>query len=155
MSYSIKIKGLDELKRMFRDAPNRTTVEITRALAESGDQLVDETVKKIKAKRLVDRGKLAQYTRTYPSGPLKQTIEVDAKYAVALEEGTAPFHPPISALKGWARRKLGNEKLAYPVAKSIARKGIKPRYYHKEAIDIAVPKIQEIFDRIFKRVYKD
>jgi hypothetical protein len=154
MSYTVKIKGLDKLQSMFKTAPQKTYNEITRALAESGDQLVSDTVDKIKAKKLVDRGKLAQYTRTYPSGPLKQTIEVDAKYAVALEEGTGPFHPPISALKGWARRKLGNEKLAYPVAKSIAKKGIKPRYYHKEALDRSIPKIQDIFSKIFNRIYK-
>lgn len=43
-----------------------------------------------------------------------------------LEYGTPPHMPPVDALKGWAKRKLGDEKLAWAVAYSIKRRGTRP-----------------------------
>lgn len=154
MSYKVKIQGLKEVTKMYQQAPERTLRATQEALQESGDLLVEKTVEKIKAKDLRDRGKMLQSVRSYPTGPLQQVVEVDAKYAPALEEGAAPHRPPITALKGWARRKLGNEKLAYVVAKKIATKGIKARHFHREAIELSLPKISDIFGKIFTKVYR-
>ena len=43
-----------------------------------------------------------------------------------IEYGTPPHMPPVDALKGWAKRKLGDEKLAWAVAYSIKRRGTRP-----------------------------
>ena len=43
-----------------------------------------------------------------------------------LEYGTPPHMPPVDSLKGWAKRKLGDEKLAWAVAYSIKRRGTRP-----------------------------
>jgi hypothetical protein len=153
MAYRVKIQGLKEITKLYRSAPEKTLRYTKEALQRSGDLLVENTIDQIKAKGLVDRGKMAQATRTYPIGPLQQVVEVDAKYAPGLEEGSEPHMPPIVELKGWARRKLGNEKLAYVVARSIARKGIKPRYFHREAIEMSLPRIDGFFGDVFTKVY--
>lgn len=153
MGYRVTFEGLDELRKLYREAPQKTIMYTQEALQEAGNELVNQTVAEIKAKKLKDRGKMMQYTRTYPTGPLQQVVEVDAEYAAAQEHGTSPFYPKIEPLKGWARRKLGNEKLAYAVAKSIARKGIKAKYFHRDAIIDSLPKIQRIFNDIFNKVY--
>jgi len=43
-----------------------------------------------------------------------------------VEFGTPPHMPPVDELKGWARRKLGNEKLAWAVAMAIKKRGTIP-----------------------------
>ena len=153
MGYRVRLEGMSEVTKLYRQAPEKTILATQDALQKSGDVLVANTVQKIKSKGLVDRGKLLQYTRTFRSGYLQQTVEVDAKYASVLEDGSDPFYPAITPLKAWAKRKLGNEKLAYAVAKSIAKKGMQPRYFHKEAIEISLSEIDQIFNGIFDIVY--
>lgn len=142
-----------EVIDLYRKAPEKTLYYTKEALQKSGDELVANTVYKIKAKKLIDRGKMSQAVRTFPIGYLQQVVEIDSKYAPGLEDGTPPYMPPIEPLKGWAKRKLGNEKLAYVVAKAISEKGIKPRYFHREAIEMSLPQIDQFFEEIFNKVY--
>ena len=51
------------------------------------------------------------------------TMPVTGKY---IEWGTPPHMPPVDALKGWSRRKLGDENLAWAVAYSIKKRGTRP-----------------------------
>ena len=51
------------------------------------------------------------------------SMPVVGKY---LEYGTPPHFPPVDALEGWARRKLGNADLKWALAYSIARRGTRP-----------------------------
>ena len=55
----------------------------------------------------------------------KALIESNAEYAeAALETGRKPGKaPPYKALEMWAQRKLGDKKLAFVVARKIAREG--------------------------------
>jgi HK97 gp10 family phage protein len=56
-------------------------------------------------------------------------------YAIYMHEGTGPavgrpaFFPPVEAFRGWARRVLGDESLAFVVARSVGQKGLKPRKF--------------------------
>jgi hypothetical protein len=58
-----------------------------------------------------------------------------APYALYIHEGTGPavgrppFHPPVEPFKDWARRVLGDESLAYAVAASVGKKGLRPRKF--------------------------
>lgn len=57
----------------------------------------------------------------------REKTEVSAiNYAsIAMETGRGAGKVPIDPLKRWARLKLGNENLAYPIAKKIAIMGTK------------------------------
>lgn len=58
-----------------------------------------------------------------------------AEYAEHVEFGTRPHFPPVDALKRWARRVLGDEGAAWPVAKKIAEKGTPAQPYVRPGID--------------------
>ena len=67
-------------------------------------------------------------------------------YASVIEEGrSAGWFPPPSALKAWARRKLGDERLAFVVARAIKRRGFHARPYLRPALLAATPRVQAIF----------
>lgn len=51
----------------------------------------------------------------------------NAPHAVWIEYGRAPGYVSPEHLKGWARRKLGDEGAAYPVAKKISKEGFEPQ----------------------------
>ena len=50
-------------------------------------------------------------------------VVAEANYASFIEFKVKPHFPPLSALKEWAARKLGDESAAYPIAKKMAKEG--------------------------------
>jgi hypothetical protein len=50
-------------------------------------------------------------------------VEANADYASFIEFGTRPHFPPVDALRDWAAKFLGDERLAFLVARAISRRG--------------------------------
>lgn len=154
ITFRTKATTLKKLNQMYAQAPERTTRAIYEALEKTGNKVVENTVNQIKRKKLVDSGQLMQSVRTYPLPGFKQVIEVGAKYAAALEDGSSPRWVPIKPLKRWAKRKLGKEFVAYIVQKNIAERGTKPKHYFSDAIDRSLPQVTKYWDDIFDKVFK-
>lgn len=70
-------------------------------------------------------------------------------YASVVEEGRNPWPgampPPSGDLRTWARRKLGDERLSFVIARAIKRRGFYAQPYLKPALLAAMPRIQTIF----------
>lgn len=70
-------------------------------------------------------------------------------YASVVEEGRNPWPgkmpPPNGDLRTWARRKLGDERLAFVVARAIKRRGYRAQPYLRPALLAATPRLQAIF----------
>ena len=76
-----------------------------------------------------------------------------------LEFGTAPHSVPVEELKGWARRKLGDENLAYAVANAIRKRGTRPypfirTTYHQDLIPIITKNFRETLGKDFELTIK-
>ena len=56
-------------------------------------------------------------------------------------EGQPPHTPDFDDIKVWARRKLGDEALAGPVWRKIAREGTEPNDFVGRAIDDALDEV--------------
>lgn len=83
-------------------------------------------------------------------------VEAHAKYASAVEFGTRPHFPPVDALRDWARRRLGDENLAFVVARAISERGTKAQPFMRPAFNRNRKKIEGEFRREIKRaVTKD
>lgn len=67
-----------------------------------------------------------------------------AEYARYVEFGTAPHWPPIEPLKGWARRVLGDESLAYAVQKSIAENGTPAQPFFRPGVETMRRRLKSI-----------
>lgn len=65
----------------------------------------------------------------------------NVKYAPYMELGTKPHFPPVRALDVWARRHGLN---AYVVARSIAKKGLKPRKFLRGAFEKNEQRIKDL-----------
>ena len=67
-------------------------------------------------------------------------------YAPVIEEGReAGWFPPPDSLRAWARKKLGDERLAFVVARAIKRRGFKAQPYLGPALDSITPRVESIF----------
>ncbi len=80
---------------------------------------------------------------------IRIVIGTNVDHGQPIEEGTDPFFPPPSELRGWARRQLGDEDAAYPVARSISETGIEAQPYLAPALE---DNIQWALDRILQAI---
>jgi len=88
---------------------------------------------------------------TPPPGVAYVGTNVD--YAAHVEFGTRPHFPPVSALKQWAKKKLGDEGAAYAVAKKISKTGTKPQSFLRKAADERRKYLPEIYTKTFQKVF--
>ena len=79
------------------------------------------------------------------------------KYGYVQEFGRKPGGrmPPVDALKGWARRRLGDENLAFPVARSIAKKGTKPQPFFEPGVKQSMPSVNKFIEKAGLKIVKE
>jgi HK97 gp10 family phage protein len=102
----------------------------------------------------VDTGRLRNSILIKPVNPgySNYILRDGVTYGINVEYGTSPHHVSAKHLKGWARRVLKSESLAYPVAKKIAVKGTEAQPFFRPALD----QVKNIWiRRYFKSVFKE
>ena len=126
MQIDLRIEGLERLQAGVAAAP-ATLASETRLAMVAGSLLIEGTARTLAGK---DTGRNAGSITHKISGSganLTSKIGPSTAYGVWAERGRGPGRmPPIAAVEGWARRKGINP---YVLARSIARKGTKPRPY--------------------------
>ena len=113
---------------------------------------VQRIVNDAKAHTPVNTGTLRNSIRAERAGRTTWYIGSHVPYAAAVEYGTKPHMPPSNALQYWAKRKLGNEKLAYAVARKIAQKGTPPHRMFRNAITARAPRIKQLIQYAMKKM---
>ena len=83
-----------------------------------------------------DTGTLRTSIKLFPSSPgyAEYILAAGVSYSQNVEFGSSPHYVSAKHLKDWARRKLGDENLAYPIAKSISKKGTKEQPFMRPAL---------------------
>ena len=119
---------LDELEREL----DKETADIVLELA---NDLVNEL--KVEAPTGAT-GDLRRSIQLFQRGDREVLLGTRLGYAAAVNEGTDPHIANFEALQVWARRVLGDEDLAGPVWRKIAREGTNANPYVDRAIDNAV-----------------
>lgn len=136
----VTIKGFDELIRNMEGGKDLFYIEARKALSKSVSTIQPKAVDKA----VRDTGQLKGSIRKTVKGLTGEVI-AGAKHAIFIEEGTRPHFPPVSALRGWAGRKLGNPDLAYAVALKIAKVGTEPKPFMEPALMESLPSIERNF----------
>ncbi len=118
---------------------NNPTDQVIRNLSKIEKNIVQEIVygaQAVQAKTINDaRGYVAHgvtgtLALSIQPGPITITndnveavVEANADYASFVEFGTRPHFPPVDALRDWCAKFLGDERLAFVVARAISRRG--------------------------------
>lgn len=129
---------------------NKQTDQVILNLSNIEKAIVNEIVagsQAVQAQTIIDArvicptgvtGTLAQSIQpgaiTVTDDSVEAIVEANADYASYVEFGTRPHFPPIDALKDWAEKFLGDPKLAFVVARAIARNGTKPYNFMGQAL---------------------
>ena len=137
--FTIEVAHAEEhakkLNQLALELDSRTTQVIADELEAIGVWLEGE----VKRRTPTDTGSLRAsiFSELRVSGQsLEELISAPLVHSAPVEFGRKPGKmPPSAALKGWARRKLGDEKLAFVVARAIGRKGTKPNEMFQKAFE--------------------
>lgn len=153
------IEGHKEIIAAFKDSQRLVQSVGKFHMRHFGNFAVEEVKRRILNAGSVDTNELIQgihhTTKNKHEGVItiiKPSKKAD-KYAAAMEYGTKPHFPPISALQGWADR---HGIPVWAVARKIARDGTEPRWMWRDAfgtIKKGVPKLaNEIADDIIRKI---
>ena len=152
---TFRAQGLDERVRAYRAAPTMTRASINLALRRIGTLMVPI----LKAHTPVGASHRLR-NKTYfrvGGGPFGQRLVVWQAaqspggyfYGAFVRGGTRPHMPPYRELIPWVRAVLGiglpeGARVAWLIARKIARVGTRPNRYHERALHAAMPGIQAI-----------
>lgn len=142
-------KTPEELAEALDSLPETLTERLEAALQDVGVRIASSA----RGNAPVDRGRLRSSLTSVVQqvGQTLVQLEVgtNVDQAEPIERGTDPFFPPPSELRGWARRVLGDESAAWPVAKSISETGISEQPYLGPAFE---ENLTWVLDRIMQGV---
>jgi hypothetical protein len=131
--------------------PQLVSHELTAAM----NKALPALERQVKSRAPVNTGALRasinhQILSPFPN--LVGSVGTPVEYGIVMEEGRKPGSrmPPVDAIKLWVVRKLGippaeADSVAFVIARSIGRKGIKGREYFKESLEVSEPLINELF----------
>lgn len=173
-TFSIKAKGVDTVLKAIAEKSARAA----QVLNDEMNQFGITTVNDAKNNAPVDEGELRRQI-SYVKTDLKVTVSVNVDYAAYLEFGTRSFAAAyvnslpaewqtfaaqfkgggggsfdefVMRLQRWCRLKLGDEQLAYVVARSIMIKGIRPHPYFVPAVEKNRIELIKTLTALFKKL---
>lgn len=119
------------------------TLEVDRKAIQEAENAVDEFLNQVavelsnemKSEAPVDRGQLRGSITIINQRNGRYTVAVQSKYAMALQNGTEAFTPPLEPLKEWGKRKLGSEKAGAAVWNKIREEGIDANPFATRAVE--------------------
>lgn len=143
MPIDIAVKGLIETQRNLEQAAADLHGEPMLKAMREATLLVERDAKRLAP---VDRGGLRQSISSEVrvesvnghADSVTGVVGSNKTYAAAVELGSKPHFPPISAIEAWAERRGLN---AFLVARAISRRGTLPRRFLQGAFDKNKPLI--------------
>ena len=171
----LKIKGLDTLIKKVGGLNESLQGDCQAALNDWADR-VSLDAKQTLSRKTSNTGRLAN-SITPRYGKLTASVVVSANYAAYIEFGTrkfaaeyvgslpsewdkmagqskgsagGSFHDLLVAIRQWCKDRGIDNKLAYPIARKIVIKGIRPQPYLYPAVTKNNPILLQDIENIFK-----
>lgn len=134
-TFSMKIKGLDELYAGFKKAKANFEPVMEQAMRNSTTKIQNDARENIRKNKSTYQGNLAKNTRRRdPVTAYHGEVVVGEEYGGAVEFGRRPGKPPpYKALERWAQLKLGQKGLGFVIARKIGKEGTKPKPFLEPA----------------------
>jgi len=159
MQVNVRVEGINKLVRLIPEARDTADRESKAAMYESV-AIVEEQV--VGLTPVGATGNLRQSITTEVRGAAFQKMRgyvfTPIAYGLPVEEGRAPGRfPPIDPIELWVIRKRiapANEarRVAFLIARSIARHGTKGAFMFERGLDKATPKVISIWDDLPVRI---
>lgn len=160
LEYRINTEDIKKWLEVFEQMPDIFMEETSMAMKKAVSEVERQTV----TRTPVNTGQLRQAWSTNVhkgAASVKGEVVNPREYAIVMEKGRRPGAkmPPVDALQLWVVRKLGvhpdeARQVAFLVARSISRKGIKGRKMLEEGYKAAEPTVNRLFAAVPENVIK-
>lgn len=158
MNLRIDAKEVEALAQAWRQAPDMVADELL-AMMTGATLLLQREIQE-RTPRGVTHHLSESIQAQEPERLADQVLGVVSTpilYAVPVEMGTKPHHPPIQPLVEWARLKLGlspeeAERAGFLIAKKIAAHGTKGAFMFARALDANREQLEAMFDAAAGRI---
>ena len=135
MDAHFDMSGVEPLYESIEQLPAAVSDELSTAADAIGQRLRDAGAENAPVDMGQLRSDLHYVVEAVAEAILIVRFGSNVDHAEPMEYGTDPFFPPPDELRGWAGRVLGDESLAFVVARSIAERGIEAREYLADALE--------------------
>jgi hypothetical protein len=156
VGYDVEMIGLEDQLRRMRGADALIDKELTQAMTQSVLTLEARIKPLTPVFRGRLRGSIGSQVRREGVGSIVGIVgsSLNEVYPAVMEFGRRPgaAGPPSGALERWAHLVLGDGRLAYVVARSIHRKGIKGRQFMKRGFEAGKGAINQFFAHALERI---
>ena len=155
LSITMSIKGMEELSKRFRD-PQTVGRAARKGLSQMGQAVRREAVQRapvgVSGGGGGLRGSIVVQVERGPI-PLEARVGPTVAYGAPVEFGSRPHMPPVSALIDWVRLKAARgapnpERIAWAIARTIARRGTRAQPYMRPGLRAARVRIRKIADKM-------
>lgn len=147
----VTVKGVDETLSLFKALPERLLLVIVQAMREVAIDIQSRAQLNAPVFRGLLRVSILQSVGV-EDGRIVGRVGSALRYAPVVEFGrSSGWFPPVSELRVWARRKLGDERAGFLVARAIKRRGFRAQPYLFPAFEAVKPRVQMIFDSRLKQ----
>lgn len=138
---TIQIKNLDAIRSAFKAAPGKMTSNVHRAVDRIVTRLEADAKKEAPVNKQGGGGNLRQSIRGYTTGIGRGVVEVTARYAGWVHDGTRPH-----IIRIVNRRVLANRRTSQIFGKVVKHPGTRANPFLQRAID----KNQSFIDKEFE-----
>jgi HK97 gp10 family phage protein len=159
-----EIKGLDKLRKNFKNLEKQVPAELKGAMFDATNIVRSDAIKNAPSGASPSGEKIKNNIVAIVESAFKGVVGVKdrIRHARPVEFGSRPHFPPIQALTGreepldrWVRLKLGaGPGAAYAIARKIARRGTKAQPYLIPAFKDNKRRIIKLFDKAINRAIK-
>ncbi|MHB1855391.1 MAG: HK97 gp10 family phage protein [Acidimicrobiales bacterium] len=141
----ITLRGQAEAAKLLNELPQRLRGAVVQAFQDVAIQIQSLAKMNAPVFRGLLRVSIVQHVADEGSRIVGE-VGSGLVYAPVIEEGRDQgWFPPPDALREWARKKLGDERLAFMVARAISRRGFKAQPYLGPALEAVTPRVEAIF----------
>lgn len=141
-AYTITIKNLDELQRIFREAPAKLSKEVHTAIQVSVMAVQRNVMREAPVNKSYAGGNLRQSVRSRMLGVASGEVSVGAKYASHVEFGTRA-HIILPRVK----KALANKRTGQFFGKRVNHPGTKANPFFARGIDASRVAVDQAFLR--------
>lgn len=157
IKYTIKVEGLDKLKKAIAVAPQKTAEQLNLAIQKSIFTVQSNVIKNAPVNKGPGGGNLRQNIRATMLGAMRGKVESKADYSTYVEAGTRPHIIKIKnkkVLAASARRSNGVPNSAGYVVfgKQVNHPGTRPTWFFKKGLENSQNTIEEHFQKAIEAV---
>lgn len=156
MNMTISAVALAQLQASLQAAPQRTVAALLAAMTSATLLLQREVQDTLPAVSGLTRNSVGQDAFSTATGALG-VVGSAQPTALFVELGTRPHMPPVEPLISWVQQRLGvsaqdAKRVAFLVARKIARVGTPPQLIFKKALDRNSGQVRGIFENTAARL---